>query len=73
MILRLAAGLPVRPKLAQPHPLHRRDDEMRDVVLGQPVLQIGWQQKRLVAVERYVSRHPAILPYSEPKMNPTAC
>jgi len=43
VILRLAARLRVGSELAKPNPLNRRHDEMRDVVRGQPILQIGRQ------------------------------
>jgi hypothetical protein len=62
MVLRLAARLCIHPKGTQPHPFHRRHDEVRDVVFGYPILQIGRQQERLGTVKRNVGRHPQILP-----------
>jgi hypothetical protein len=38
-----------------------------------PELQIGRQQKRLVAVKWGMGRHPRILPSSAQDMNPTGC
>ena len=73
VVLRLAASLRVCLEHPQPHPLNRRHDEMRDVVLGQPIPQVGRQQKWLVTVKRYVRRHPEILPHSLPEVNPTGC
>lgn len=73
VVLRLAARLRIHPKLPQPNAVNRRHDEMRDIVLGYPILQIGRQQKGLRAVKRNVGRHLWILPYSNLQVNPTGC
>ncbi|MGC2522352.1 MAG: hypothetical protein WA417_06925 [Stellaceae bacterium] len=47
VVLRLAAGLCVRPKRLNPYAIHHCHDEMRDVVLRQPIPQIRREQERL--------------------------
>jgi hypothetical protein len=62
VVLRLAARLRIHPKGAQPHPIRRSHDKMRNVVRGQPILQIRRQQKRLITGKPNIGCHPEILP-----------
>ena len=52
IVLRLAAGLPVRPERLQTHPLRCRHNKVSEIVLGQPILQLRRQQKRPIALDR---------------------
>ena len=50
MILRAAPIAVVDLERVKPHALYRRKNDMRKIDIRQPVLQVGRQQKRLVAV-----------------------
>jgi hypothetical protein len=73
VVLRLAARHRLGLEGIQRHPLHRRHDEVRQVVLRQPILQVRRQQEGLVAAERNECRHRQILHQSARSVNPTGC
>jgi hypothetical protein len=73
VILRLAARHRLGLEGVQRHPLHRRHDEVRQVVLRQPVPHVRRQQERLVAAERNKRAHRRILHHSPRDVNPTGC
>ena len=50
VVLRRAAAALIHPKSVHRHPLHRRQHEMRQVVLGHPLTQVHRQQHRLPGV-----------------------
>jgi len=53
-----AAGIPVIDlESAKRHAIHRRYDEMRQIIARQPILQVRRQQKRLVAITRNKISH----------------
>jgi hypothetical protein len=58
------------PVSQKPRAVH---NEVGQVVLGQPILQIRRQQKPLIAGKWGIPRHPRILLHLCPEMNPTGC
>lgn len=69
----LAAGLLVHLERAQRHPLHRRHDEMRQITLGKPVLQVRRKKERLRAIKRNDRCYARSLTQSTGLGNPTGC
>ena len=61
MVLRLAARARGHLKCPKRHALDRGHNEMRQIILPKPRLQIGRQKKRLVAIIRNESRHQTSL------------
>ena len=57
MVLRLTGGPRVGVERPQPHPLHRRHDEIRDAGRRPPILHIRRRQEGLVTVKRHIGRH----------------